>query len=100
MKWWRARMAFTSCGHDGVVVADDAGEERFPAPEALGQVLAGFFPDGAPANLAARHGRLQLAEGRDGGMWGHTDSMTREGPARTPSSAAPTGSVPTRFDLW
>ena len=52
MKLCRDRIALTSCGIDGVVVADDAGEERLAGLQLPNQVVANLLLDRARLRAA------------------------------------------------
>ena len=51
---WPARSAFSSCGQDRVLVAEDPGNERLARGDARDRVAAHLFldRDGLPARLA------------------------------------------------
>ena len=57
--------------HDGVVVADDPGEERFAGAELGDQVLAHFLVHVAAAHGAVGYGPSQVANGRNPCGSGH-----------------------------
>ena len=76
MKWWRARTRVDELRDDGVVVADDAREERVFPPQALRQVVAHLVAHRPAANLAARDGRFQLSKGVDAWRGRHISIMT------------------------
>ena len=57
--------------HDGIVVADDPGEERFAGAELGDQVLAHFLVHVAAAHGAVGYGPSQVANGRNPCGSGH-----------------------------
>ena len=61
---------------DRIVVADDAGKNRFVVAEFLDQILADLVFDAASANIAAFDGGAKLSEGRWSGPGPHTAIMT------------------------
>ena len=71
---------------DGVVVADDAGEQRLLAAESVGEVFANFVTHGTPAHVSSRNRRFQLSEGVNAWRGRHIvyyDSLgVRDGPVR------------------
>ena len=67
MKLCRDSTALTICGHDGVVVADDAGEDRVAGAQARDQVVADFVFDVAPLERAVRRWLREVHRGRPGG---------------------------------
>ena len=62
-------------GDDGVLVADDAGEERLPRGEARDQVGADLVPDRPPAQ--GRFGPAAVLEVTESAWLGHVESRSR-----------------------
>src|SRR5262245_41428338 len=65
---------------DGLVVADDAGEERLLPAETILEVLADLVFDWSPAILPPVDRGLQLSKGFNAGRRGHMAIMTRGQP--------------------
>ena len=57
--------------HDGVVVADDAGEECFAGAQLTNQVVADFLMHVAAGHRAIGDGAAQIADSRNPGGSGH-----------------------------
>ena len=68
MKLWRDSIALTSCGIDGLVVADDAGEERLAGLQLADEVVADFLLDRPRAIARLPRDRRESECGRHGSI--------------------------------